>query len=63
MADSMERSGYNYGITMFLSGLPQVICYLLFNFVVNKIKRKKGLIVSVVVTSVVGLLFIVPFVK
>lgn len=63
MADSMERSGYNYGITMFLSGLPQVICYLLFNLVVNKIKRKKGLIVSVIVTSVVGLLFIVPFVK
>ncbi len=63
MADSMERSGYNYGVTMFLSGIPQVVCFLLFNLVVNKIGRKKGLAISIVITSVLGLLFIVPFVK
>lgn len=48
---------------MFLSGIPQVVCYLLFNLVVNKIGRKKGLAVSIIITSVTGLLFIVPFIK
>lgn len=48
---------------MFLVGIHEFVGYLLASYVVDKIPRKKGLIVTIIISSLIGLSFLLPFVK
>ncbi len=63
MQGSMERTGYSFGVNMLLVGLHEFLAYLSASYVTKYIRRKRGLIVSVIITSSIGLLFLLPFIK
>jgi hypothetical protein len=48
---------------MLLIGLHEFIAYLTASYFIAKIKRKKGLIISIVITSVIGLAFVLKIVE
>jgi uncharacterized membrane protein (UPF0136 family) len=48
---------------MLLIGLHEFIAYLTASYFIAKIKRKKGLIISIVITSVIGLTFVLKIVE
>lgn len=56
--NSMERTGYNYGITVFIIGIIKFITYLFFNIFAKNIRRKIGLSISVLMASFFGLMFL-----
>lgn len=59
----MERTGYNFGLSMLLIGIHEFIAYLSASFLTKYIPRKVGMIASVVITGVVGMTFYFDFVK
>lgn len=63
MQGSMERTGYNFGLNMLLVGLHEFLGYLSASFFTKNLRRKKGLIISVIVTGAIGLTFLINFVK
>lgn len=60
---SLERTGYNFGFSMLLIGVHEFIAYLTASYFIRKIKRKRGLIIAIFVTSLIGLTFLLDFVK
>lgn len=63
MQGTMERTGFNFGISMMLAGVHEFIGYLAAAAFVYKMRRKRSLIVMTVLCSLVGLSFMLPFVK
>lgn len=63
MQGSMERVGYNFGINMLLAGIHEFLGYLSAGYIVDKVPRKKSLIIIIIITSVMGLALMIPFVK
>lgn len=60
---SLERTGYNFGLSMLLIGVHEFIAYLTASYFIKKIKRKTGLIIAIFITSLIGLTFLLDFVK
>jgi hypothetical protein len=58
MQGSMERTGYNFGISMLIIGLTEFLSYLSASFLTKFIRRKIGAIISIILTSIFGLLFL-----
>ena len=53
---SLERTGFNFGFSMLLIGLHEFFAYLTASYFIKKIKRKKGLFIAIVFTSIIGFL-------
>ena len=60
---SLERTGYNFGFSMFLIGVHEFLAYLSTSYIINKVRRKKGLIIAILFTSVTGLSFLFSFIN
>lgn len=60
---SMERTGFNFGISMLLVGANEFLAYLSASYITKFIPRKLGLFVSIIFTSGIGLLFMLQAVK
>lgn len=54
----MERTGYNFGVSMLLIGVHEFLGYLSASYFLPKIKRKKGLVVAIAITSIIGASFL-----
>lgn len=59
----MERTGFNFGISMFLAGVHELIAFVLVAFIGHRLPRKMGLVVTVFLSSLVGLTLLSPLVK
>jgi len=59
----MERTGFNFGISMFLAGVHELIGFVLVAFIGHRLPRKMGLVVTVLLSSLVGLTLLSPLVK
>lgn len=59
---SLERTGYNFGVSMLLIGVHELLAYLSVGYFITKIKRKKGLIIAISLTSLIGLSFLLSIV-
>jgi hypothetical protein len=59
---SLERMGVNFGVTMLVIGINEFLSYLAFSYFVTRIPRRAGLMISIFVTSSIGLLFLLPVV-
>ena len=60
---SLERTGFNFGFSMLLIGLHEFFAYLTASYFIKKIKRKKGLFIAIVFTSIIGLAFLLKIVE
>lgn len=60
---SLQRTGYNFGVSMLLIGVHEFLAYMTASYFIKKIKRKKGLIVAITITCLIGLTFLLDFVK
>lgn len=63
MQGSMERTGYNFGISIFLAGLHELIGFIIVAFIGYRLPRKNGLIATILLSSFIGLTFLLPLVK
>lgn len=63
MQGAMERTGYNFGISMLISGIYEVIGNCVSIFFINKIGRRKGLLLCSLGLVICGLSFALEFVK
>lgn len=59
----MERIGHSFGLNMLLIGATEFLAYLSASYTTKFIKRKIGIILSIMATSGFGLLFLIEFVK
>lgn len=48
---------------MLLIGVHEFLAYMTASYFIKKIKRKKGLIVAITITCLIGLTFLLDFVK
>lgn len=55
---SMERTGFNFGMSMLLIGIHEFIAYLSASYFTKYIPRKIGMISAVLITGSLGLLFV-----
>ena len=62
MQGSLESTGFSFSVNMLFIGITEAIAYLLSGILARKVKRKMGLILSIILSSVVGLLFLFKFV-
>ena len=60
---SVERIGYNPGVTVFLIGLGEFIGYNSNHLFISKLKRKTFLIGSNLIKSFIGMAFIFSYVE
>ena len=58
MQGTMERTGYNFGMSMLLSGLHEFLGYLFCSYVTKYIPRKKGAVITIALSSLFGLAFL-----
>jgi hypothetical protein len=58
MQGSLESTGFSFSVNMLFIGITEAIAYLLSGILARKVKRKMGLILSIILSSVVGLLFL-----
>ncbi len=63
MQGSMERTGFNFGISMMLAGVHELFGYMAAAAFVYKMRRKISLIIITVTCALIGLAFLLPFVK
>lgn len=63
MYGTMERTGYNYGISMVLSGAIEVIASCMSLLIIDKIDKKKGLFFCTVMLILCGFSFLLQVVK
>jgi hypothetical protein len=58
MQGSMESAGFSFGLNMLFIGITEGISFLLSGILTRNLKRKVSLIVTIVFSSIVGLLFL-----
>lgn len=63
MQGTMERTGYNFGISMLISGAYEVIGNFVIIFIIGKVSNRTGLLLSSVGLVLCGLSFMLPVVK
>lgn len=63
MQGSMERTGYNFGISMLISGTYEVIGNCAIGLIIDRISHRKGMLLSSVGLIVCGLSFALQVVK
>lgn len=57
MMGTMERTGYNFGISMVISGGHEAIGFVVSIFFISRINKKLGLLFCTVITIICALLF------
>ena len=60
---SIERFGYSFGLGMTFVGIFECISYLTAAFIIHRLPRKNGILISVILTGLLGLCFAFSFVK
>ena len=58
----MERTGYNFGVSMLLAGGHEFLGFLTASVTISKIPRKAGLIFFNLLSALAGIGFSMPFI-
>lgn len=57
---SMERFGFSYGFSMFFIGIFEFTAFFSASYILHKLPRKKGLMISVAISCILGMGFLLP---
>ena len=60
---SVERTGFNSGVSIFLIELAELLGYNTHHFIIEKVKRKTLLFTSNLIKNTIGFSLIFPFLE